>query len=145
MRVEHIGIAVKDLDAVVTQYQRLFPKIKIVPEPVADGSMKMVIVHFDNIKIELMEPLKEDSPVGKFIAKNGEGIHHLAFSTDDIEASLDCAKENNIRVVTEKPYIGAEGFLVAFLHPKDTHGVLTEFCQEQPINMTHRYIYKFYK
>jgi methylmalonyl-CoA/ethylmalonyl-CoA epimerase len=119
MRVEHIGIAVKDVDAVVTQYQRLFPKIKIVPEPVADGSMKMVIVHFDNIKIELMEPLKEDSPVGKFIAKNGEGIHHLAFSTDDIEASLDCAKENNIRVVTEKPYIGAEGFLVAFLHPKD--------------------------
>ena len=142
MRVEHIGIAVKDLDAVVTQYQRLFPKIKIVPEPVADGSMKMVIVHFDNIKIELMEPLKEDSPVGKFIAKNGEGIHHLAFSTDDIEASLDCAKENNIRVVTEKPYIGAEGFLV---HLPKISWSSTEFCQEQPINMTHRYIYKFYK
>jgi methylmalonyl-CoA/ethylmalonyl-CoA epimerase len=131
MRVEHIGIAVKDLDAVVAQYQRLFPKVKIVPEPVADGNMKMVIAHFDNVKIELMEPLKEDSPVGKFIVKNGEGIHHLAFSTDDIEASLACAKENDIRVVTEKPYIGAEGLLVAFLHPKDTHGVLTEFCQKQ--------------
>lgn len=130
MRVEHIGIAVKDLDAAVELYQKLFPGVKIVPEPVADGSMKMVIAHFDNIKIELMEPLKEDSPVGKFIAKNEEGVHHLAFSSDDIEASLACARENNIRVVTPKPYIGAEGLLVAFLHPKDTHGVLTEFCMK---------------
>ncbi|MEL7566923.1 MAG: methylmalonyl-CoA epimerase [Dehalobacterium sp.] len=130
MRVEHIGIAVKDLDAVVDQYQRLFSKVQIVPRPVADGSMKMVIVHFENIKIELMEPLKDDSPVGKFIARNGEGIHHLAFSTDDIEVSLANAKDNGIRLVNENPYTGAEGFLVAFLHPKDTHGVLTEFCQK---------------
>ncbi|ATW24594.1 methylmalonyl-CoA epimerase [Candidatus Formimonas warabiya] len=130
MRVEHIGIAVKDLTAVADQYQKLFPGIKIVPEPVADGSMKMAIAHFANIKIELMEPLKEDSPVGKFIAKNGEGIHHLAFLTDDMEASLANAAACDIRLVTEKPYIGAEGFLVAFLHPKDTHGVLSEFCQK---------------
>ncbi|MGI6628950.1 MAG: methylmalonyl-CoA epimerase [Bacillota bacterium] len=129
MRVEHIGIAVKDLDAAVELYQKLFPGVKIVPEPVADGSMKMVIAHFDNIKIELMEPLKDDSPVGKFIAKKGEGIHHLAFSTEDIGASLNNASKNGIRLVNPKPYTGAEGFLVAFLHPKDTYGVLTEFCQ----------------
>jgi len=130
MRVEHIGIAVNNLEAAVKQYQELFPDVKIIPEPVADGSMKMVIAHFDNIKIELMEPLKEDSPVGKFIAKNGEGIHHLAFSTEDIETSLVNAKESGIRLINQKPYVGAEGFLVAFLHPKDTHGVLSEFCQK---------------
>ncbi len=128
-KVEHIGIAVKDLSAAVTLYQTLFPGLRIVEEPVADGAMKMVICHFENLKLELMEPLQPDSPVGKFIAKHGEGLHHIAYQVEDINEAMATAMRQGFRFTTEQAYVGAEGNLVCFMHPKDTFGVLSEFCQ----------------
>ncbi len=129
MKVEHIGIAVQDLAKAVAYYKALFPEAECIEEPVADGSMKMVIVKADNLKLELMEPLKENSPVGKFIAKRGEGLHHIAYAVKDIVASMADAKAAGIRLLTEEPYTGAEECLVCFMHPKDTFGTLSEFCQ----------------
>ncbi|MPN21765.1 hypothetical protein SDC9_169145 [bioreactor metagenome] len=129
MKVEHIGIAVKDLDRAVAHYKSIFPEALYYDEPVADGSMKMVIVKGENIKLELMQPLKEDCAVGKFIAKNGEGMHHIAFEVEDINQSMENAKAKGIRLITAQPYQGAEGHMVCFMHPKDTCGVLSEFCQ----------------
>jgi methylmalonyl-CoA/ethylmalonyl-CoA epimerase len=80
------------------------------------------------VHLELLEPTSPESPVAKFLEKNGEGIHHIAFATDDITAQLASARDAGARLIHEVPFEGAAGKLVAFLHPKSTHGVLTEFC-----------------
>ena len=129
MKVEHIGIAVADLDKACAYYRSLFPEAILREEPVADGSMKMMILEGENIKLELMEPLKDDCPVGTFLAKKGEGLHHIAYEVTDIKASMAQAREQGLRLLTEEPYRGAEGHWVCFIHPKDSCGVLSEFCQ----------------
>ena len=80
-------------------------------------------------KIELLDALSDDSPISKFLEKRGEGIHHIAFQVDKLQAALDYLKNNGIKLIDETPKIGAEGFLIAFLHPQSTHGVLIELCQ----------------
>lgn len=129
MKVEHIGVAVQNLEKAVAFCKALFPEAEYVEEPVADGSMKMMIVKAENLKLELMEPLKADSPVGKFIARRGEGLHHIAYEVADIAESMAKAQATGIRLLTEAPYTGTEGCLVCFMHPKDTFGMLSEFCQ----------------
>lgn len=131
MRIEHIGIAVKDLNQALNQYLALFPEVPYHREQMPADDMEMVILHCENIKLELIRSLKDDSPIGKFIEKSGEGLHHIAFKVGDIYQMMEKAGAAGIRVLTETPYIGAEGCLVCFMHPKDTSNVLCEFCQCQ--------------
>ena len=131
MKVEHIGIAVTDLDSSIKKFRQLCPGFDIRIEESKDGSMTIAFLDFENIKIELMEPKKEDTAVGKFIEKHGEGIHHLAVEVQNIVESIDNARNSNIRVINEIPQEGSEGFLVSFIHPKDFNGILLEFCQKQ--------------
>lgn len=128
MNIEHIGIAVKNLEKAIELYTILFPEARIVEENVPDKTMKMVILHGENIKLELMEPLIEDSVIAKFIEKRGEGIHHIAYKVDDIYEAIRKAERAGCKI-TRDPYIGAEGNLICFLHPKGTFGVLTEFVK----------------
>ena len=129
MRIEHIGIAVKDIDEAIKKFQVISPSMHIEYEKSKDGSMIIAFLDFDNIQVELIQPLKKDSNVGKFIDKRGEGIHHLALEVPDILSSMDAAKENGIRLIDQLPRKGSHGNMICFLHPKDFQGVLIEFCQ----------------
>ncbi|MFQ6064368.1 MAG: methylmalonyl-CoA epimerase [Candidatus Bathyarchaeia archaeon] len=128
--LEHVGIAVKNLDDALEVFQRILGlKVEEV-QIFEDQKVKIAFLLAGETKIELLEPTDEDSPVGKFIEKRGEGIHHLAFTVADVETALRKVKEEGIAVVDEKPRIGAQGFKVAFLHPKSTMSVLVELCQK---------------
>ncbi len=127
-RIDHLGIAVTSLEAAVPLYEKAYglkcERIEEVP------SQKVRTAFFDvgGVHIELLEPMSDDSPIAKFLAKNGEGVHHIAFGTDDIGGQLAQARDAGIRLINEEPVPGAGGKQVAFLHPKSTRGVLTEFC-----------------
>ena len=129
MRIEHLGIAVKDIDQAVKKFQIISPGINIEYEKSKDSSMIIAFLNFDNMQVELIQPLKKDSDVGKFIDKRGEGIHHLALEVPDILSSMDAAKENGIRLIDQSPRKGSHDNLICFLHPKDFQGILIEFCQ----------------
>lgn len=126
----HIGIAVKNLDDALEIFERILgfelEKIRVVEEQ----KVKIAFLQAGETKIELLEPTDKDGPVARFIEKRGEGIHHLAFTVSDIEASIQEAKDEGIRVVDEKPRLGAEGYKMAFLHPKSTKNVLVELCEK---------------
>ncbi|UCC33518.1 MAG: methylmalonyl-CoA epimerase [Candidatus Bathyarchaeota archaeon] len=128
--LSHIGIAVKDLDEALEIYEGVFglevEKIQIVEEQ----KVKIAFLHAGETQIELLEPTEEEGAVARFIEKRGEGVHHLAFAVDDIEAALQKIRDQGIAVVNEKPRIGAEGFKIAFLHPKSTKNVLVELCEK---------------
>ncbi|WP_309399599.1 methylmalonyl-CoA epimerase [Cerasicoccus maritimus] len=127
-KIDHLGIAVKNLDEVVKYYEDSLGLTCEGREEVESQKVKTAFFHVGEVHIELLEPTSEDSPIAKFLEKNGEGIHHIAFGTDDIEGQLKSASESGVRLIHDKPFDGAAGKLVAFLHPKSTHGVLTEFC-----------------
>ncbi|MFT5251519.1 MAG: methylmalonyl-CoA/ethylmalonyl-CoA epimerase [Flavobacteriales bacterium] len=129
-KIEHIGIAVKDLEI----SNLLFEKLLGVPsykqeEVVSEGVMTSFFENGPN-KIELLAATNPDSPISKFLEKKGEGIHHIAFDVEDIEAEIVRLKEEGFVVLNEIPKKGADNKLVAFLHPKSTNGVLIELCQE---------------
>ena len=126
--IEHIGIAVKDLNEAIKFYEGVFGLKCYAVEEVKDQKVKTAFFQIGETKIELLETTEPDGPIGKFIEKRGEGIHHIAFATDDIDTSLKVLKEKNIRLIDDKPRTGAEGLNIAFLHPKSTFGVLTEIC-----------------
>lgn len=127
-KIDHLGIAVRDLDTVVKYYEESLGLKCEGREEVTSQKVRTAFFHVGEVHIELLEPTAEDSPIAKFLEKNGEGIHHIAFGTDDIEGQLGQAADSGVRLIHEKPFDGAAGKLVAFLHPKSTHGVLTEFC-----------------
>lgn len=128
--IEHIGIAVKNLEESIKYYEGVLGLKCYSIEEVADQKVKTAFFKVGQTKIELLESTSPDGPIGKYIEKKGEGIHHLAFHVNDIQKSLDEAKEKGIRVIDEKPRNGAEGLDIGFLHPKSTNGVLTEFCED---------------
>ena len=128
--IEHIGIAVSDLEKAVTLYEKLLGQPCYAIEEVADQRVRTAFFKVGETKIELLESTDPDGPVARFIEKRGEGIHHIAFAVDGLQESLDEVKEKGIRLIDEKPRSGAEGLNIAFLHPKSTHGVLTELCEE---------------
>jgi methylmalonyl-CoA/ethylmalonyl-CoA epimerase len=132
-KIEHIGIAVKNLKESNTLFSKLFgePHYKI-EEVKTEGVMTSFFKVGEN-KIELLEATKKDSPIAKFIDKKGEGIHHIAFDVDDIVAEIKRLKKEGFEVLNETPKKGADNKLVAFLHPKSANGVLIELCQEIPI------------
>lgn len=127
-QIDHIGIAVKSLDEGVAYYERTLGLHCEGREEVASQKVKTAFFHVGEVHIELLEPTSPESPIAKFLEKNGEGIHHIAFRTNDITGQLKQAADSGCRLIHEVPFEGAANKLVAFLHPKSTHGVLTEFC-----------------
>lgn len=133
-KIEHIGIAVKNLEASNELFANLLGAPHYKVEEVASEGVKTAFFKAGPNKIELLEATKPDSPIAKFIEKKGEGIHHIAFDVDDIEAEIERLKALDFVVLNEKPKRGADNKMVVFLHPKTTNGVLVELCQERGIN-----------
>ncbi|MCT4624416.1 MAG: methylmalonyl-CoA epimerase [Schleiferiaceae bacterium] len=131
-KIEHIGIAVKDLEASNELFSKLYGKPPYKSETVESEGVTTSFFDVGPNKIELLEATNPDSPIAKFIAKKGEGIHHIAFDVTDIYAEIARLKEEGFTVLNETPKDGADNKLVAFLHPKSTNGVLIELCQEKP-------------
>ncbi len=128
-KIDHIGIAVKDLDQAIRLYRdQLGLKIKAVEE-VDQQKVKVAFVPISETNLELLEPTDPSGPVGKFIAKKGEGIHHISFNVSDLEGKLKQLREEGIELIDQEPRYGAGGAKVAFLHPKSTGGVLIELCE----------------
>ncbi|WP_298547450.1 methylmalonyl-CoA epimerase [uncultured Aquimarina sp.] len=129
-KIEHIGIAVKDIDQANTLYEQL---LGVAPYKQEIVESEAVITSFFKVgenKIELVASTKEDGPIGKFISKKGEGIHHIAFDVDNIEQELKRLEKEGFQLINKTPKKGADNKLVAFVHPKTTNGVLVELCQE---------------
>ncbi len=129
--IEHIGIAVKNLDESIRYYEEVLGLKCYSIEEVADQKVKTAFFKVGDTKIELLESTSPDGPVGKFIEKKGEGIHHLAFAVNNIEGALQEAEEKGVQLIDKQPRPGAEGLSIAFLHPKSTFSVLTEFCEDK--------------
>ncbi|MCJ7468147.1 MAG: methylmalonyl-CoA epimerase [Maribacter sp.] len=129
-KIEHIGIAVQDLKTANSLYAKLFGMPHYKTEAVPSEGVNTSFFQVGPNKIELLEATDAESPVAKFLAKKGEGMHHIAFSVTDIEAEMVRLKKEGFVLLSEKPKLGADNKLVVFLHPKSTHGVLIELCQE---------------
>ena len=127
-KIDHLGIAVRSLDESVKYYEEALGLKCEHIEEVESQKVRTAFFDVGGTHVELLEPTADDSPIAKFLEKNGEGIHHVAFGTDDIAGQLKSAAGAGCRLIHESPIDGAGGKLVAFLHPKSTHGVLTEFC-----------------
>ena len=129
-KIDHIGIAVKDLEASNLLFHKLLgsPHYKI--EYVPSEGVKTSFFKTDTHKIELLQALNNDSPIAKFLAKKGERIHHIAFEVNDIVKEINRLKKEGFTILNETPKKGADNKLIAFLHPKSTNGVLIELCQE---------------
>lgn len=127
--IEHIGIAVKSIDACLPYYEQVLGLKCYNIEVVADQKVKTAFFQVGQTKIELLEPTSEDSTIAKFIEKKGEGVHHIAFSVPDVAEALAEAEAKGVQLIDKAPRQGAEGLNIAFLHPKSTCSVLTELCQ----------------
>ncbi len=127
-KVDHIGIAVKNLEEAIDLYKKLGFEVKEIEE-VEEQKVRVAMLPAGESRIELLEATSDDSPIAKFIEKRGEGIHHIAINVSDIEKALENAKKNGLKLIDEKPRIGAGGKKVAFIHPKSTKGVLLEFVE----------------
>ncbi|SFN99478.1 methylmalonyl-CoA epimerase [Salegentibacter flavus] len=130
-KIEHIGIAVKDLAAANATYKALLKTEAYKTETVESEGVSTSFFKTGESKIELLAATNADSPVAKFIEKRGEGIHHIAFAVDDIETEISRLEEEGFQLLNKTPKPGADNKLVAFLHPKSVHGVLVELCQEK--------------
>jgi methylmalonyl-CoA/ethylmalonyl-CoA epimerase len=128
--IEHIGIAVKSLNEAIKFYESIFGLKCYAIEEVTDQKVKTAFFQIGQTKIELLESTDPVGPIGKFIEKRGEGIHHIAFAAKGLGESLKQLSAKGIKLIDEKPRKGAEGFNIAFLHPKSTFGVLTEICEK---------------
>jgi len=126
--IEHIGIAVKNMDEAIKYYENVLGLTCYAVEEVADQKVKTAFFMVGQTKIELLEATSDESPVAKFIDKKGEGIHHIAFAVEDVNVSLQNAEQKGITLIDKQARNGAEGLKIGFLHPKSTGGVLTEFC-----------------
>lgn len=130
--IDHIGIAVHSIEDNLPHYEGTLGLTCEKIEEVASQKVRTAFFKVGDTYLELLEPTAPDSPVAKFLEKNGEGVHHIAFHTKDVQTALDHAASRGARLLHEKPIPGAHHKLVAFLHPKSTHGVLTEFCMNAP-------------
>jgi len=129
MRLAHIGIAVKSLRESVPIFEKIFNVKSSKMEFVEDQKVNVRKFQLDNCEIELLEGTSADSPITKFIQKKGEGIHHISFGVNDIQNSLNNIREEGLQFISDAPQIGANGMLIAFLHPKSTNNVLIELTQ----------------
>ena len=132
-KVDHIGIAVKNLDETIPYYTETLGLKVLKIEEVASESVRVAFIDAGNVKLELLEPMSEQSAIHSFIEKKGEGIHHIAFGVEGIEERMNELREKGIRILNEQPKIGAGGAQVAFLHPKSSFGVLYELCDKSSL------------
>ncbi len=128
-RIDHIGIAVEDLDASLALYEQTYDMELVHRETVTEQGVEAVLLDIGENHVELLAPLGPDTPVGKFLAKKGPGIHHVAYQVTDIEAALERLKEAGTRLIDETPRTGIRNSRVAFVHPASSGGVLTEIVQ----------------
>lgn len=129
--IEHIAIAVKNMDESIRYYEDILGLECYAIEEVEDQKVKTAFFRVGQTKIELLEATSADSTIAKFIHKRGEGIHHIAFAVKNMEDALKEVSEKGVTLIDKSPKNGAEGLDIAFLHPKSTHGVLTEFCENK--------------
>ncbi len=129
--IEHIGIAVKSLEQAIPYYENVLGLKCYAVEEVKDQKVKTAFFKVGQTKIELLESTDPEGPIGKFIEKKGEGLHHMAFAVENIEQCLKDVENKGIRVIDKTPRNGAEGLEIGFLHPKSTFGVLTELCENK--------------
>ncbi|MDR0538527.1 MAG: methylmalonyl-CoA epimerase [Tannerellaceae bacterium] len=128
--IDHLGIAVKSIDACLPYYEGVLGVKCYNIEVVEDQKVKTAFFKVGEVKIELLEPTSEDSTIAKFIEKRGEGIHHIAFATPSVGDALEEVSAKGVQLIDKAPRRGAEGMDIAFLHPKSTCGILTELCME---------------
>lgn len=127
MKIDHVAIAVNNLDEAVRQYQQAFGLKEVEFETVESEGVRVAILHLNNSRIELMEPTKETSPIKKFLESRGEGLHHIALETEKIEDDVARMRDGGVRFLGEvRP--GSRGTKITFIHPKSLHGVLAELC-----------------
>lgn len=129
MPIDHIGIAVDDLEAAIETYESLLNAECYKREVVEDQQVETAFFRAGESKVELLGATDPDSVIAKYLAREGEGMHHMAFEVEDIEAQMERLREKGFTVLSDKPSRGADNKLVAFVHPKDSHGVLVELCQ----------------
>jgi methylmalonyl-CoA/ethylmalonyl-CoA epimerase len=135
--IEHIGIAVNDLGSAIEFYEKVLGLKCYNIEEVPEQKVKTAFFLVGLTKIELLESTDKDGPIGKFIEKRGEGIHHIAFAVENLENQLIHATESGIKLIDSSPRKGAEGLDIAFLHPKSTNGVLIELCENKTKEKNH--------
>jgi methylmalonyl-CoA/ethylmalonyl-CoA epimerase len=131
LRVEHIGIAVKDLSVSIPLYEKLLNSLCYKKERVESENVETAFFRRDETKIELLESSSPDGVIARYIEKKGEGIHHIAFEVTDIVAEMKRLKQEGFVLLNEQPKEGADNKMVCFLHPKNTNGVLIELCMEK--------------
>lgn len=129
MKIDHLGIATKGIDEALKFWEKALGLKSVHTEVVPDQKVRVAMLPIGETRIELLEATSDDSPITKFLEKRGGGIHHIAVQVEDIRASLAKLKENGARLIDEKPRVGAEGRLVAFVHPSSANGVLLELVQ----------------
>ncbi len=129
--IEHIGIAVANLEESIAYYENVLGLKCYAIEEVKDQKVKTAFFKLGDTKIELLESTDDDGPIGKFVAKKGPGIHHIAFAFDNADEALKDAEEKGVKLIDHTSRKGAEGLDIGFLHPKSTGGVLTEFCSKE--------------
>ena len=128
-RIDHIGVAVDDLDAALALYERDYAMTLVHRETVTEQGVEAVLLDVGENHVELLAPIGPDTPVAKFLAKKGPGMHHVAYQVDDIDSALAALKEAGLRLIDETPRTGIRASRVAFLHPATAGGVLTEIVQ----------------
>jgi methylmalonyl-CoA/ethylmalonyl-CoA epimerase len=130
-KIEHIGIAIENMDEAISTYEKLLNTKCYKVEEVKSENVKTAFFKIGDSKIELLEATDPESPIAKYIAKRGKGMHHIAFDVEDIEAEIDRLEELGFQLIQKSPKNGADNKLIAFLHPKSTEGTLVELCQER--------------
>jgi methylmalonyl-CoA/ethylmalonyl-CoA epimerase len=136
-KIDHLGIAVKSISKARAFYESL--GLSVLQEgTIEHEKVRVAMVPLDEGRIELLEPTSEDSPVGKFLAKRGEGLHHVALHVENISATLEDLKANGVNLISNEIQVGAGGHLYFFIHPSSTGGVLLEICQDLPADGPHR-------
>src|SRR3954462_5984358 len=125
-RIDHIGVAVEDLDASLALYEQTYVMELVHRETVTEQGVEAVLLDVGENHVELLAPLGPDTPIGRFLAKNGPGLHHVAYQVTDIDAPLEQLKQAGLELIDEQPRVGIRGSRVAFMHPRATAGVLTE-------------------
>ncbi|HEY5010122.1 MAG TPA: methylmalonyl-CoA epimerase, partial [Acidimicrobiales bacterium] len=128
--IDHVAIAVNDIDAAIAWYESVFGAVVVHREVVESDGVDEALIKVAESYIQLLTPTRDDSPVAKYLAKNGEGLHHVAYRVDNCAETLDAVKASGARVIDEKPRPGSRGTIVAFVHPKSSFGTLIELVEE---------------
>ena len=130
MKIHHVGIAVPDLEAAIEMYTTLFGAELVKRASNEKDGLAAAFLRAGETEVELLEPLREDTPVGKFLARRGPGLHHIAIAVPDIDSAIADARAHGLEMIDQEPRIGLHGTRIAFVHPKSAGGVLTEFVEE---------------